>query len=1727
MKSKHLLLLMLLAFCAPWAANAQSATYFRKATSASDLDGTKRVILVNPNDNMVALNSTSTTGMIGGIAMGSFTLQNGKIYANDLPTNTAFLTIESSGASNTTKALKNQNNKYLKGSVDRNLPPYNQVTLPRLQWVDDVTSDWTIASYNRLDLVSSESVIDGYYLSKTVTDFNLVQEFLWNEQVGQAVPHIELVANGTNVYYVGYEDDFDEMLFSSSTNYQPTSAPNNTGTASSILLYVEESISCVAPTDLSATVENTSSGLRARLQWTPASGQNAWRLYYINTSASALPSHGPGGGIPTASYVDLTSSDVIYTGQVGVDGPVQYLLTGLAEDSDYQFWVHGNCSGDLSESSEIFEFSTSTGCEAPTRLTAGAIGLNGATVRWKANSGETSWTLYYMKEGAASTFTEVSVSGTPVNGYYFYPLSNLQSATTYMVVVRADCSADSHSAYSSTLTFTTLCPEPENLSVSNVSETEATLTWTADAPATWDYSVTKVADGQTQEQGTVQNSSNATVSLDNLEANTLYVCEVGSECNSSTTGYFLTRSSCTAPASVTASNIGSTSATLSWTNTGAQSYTLTYVKQNGGTEQTETVLGNSSNFDITKNLSGLDPSSIYIYTVVANCGEGSTSNPVSGFFETACPAVSGLTITTTSTTATVSWTENGSATSWYISTGNGTITEVTTNPYTLTGLTPDTQYTVAVSANCGSGITSDAVSSLFTTAASVPCITTYYQKVTSTSEINSSGSYILVYEGSSGGASPMVALTSMSNSGNVAMGTASMSNGVVTAWPINAAVLKVSGSNGRYMLSYMDLAQNKTMFLYGETGTGKTSWAQQTTMWNATQSNGGVVFLINGWFQQYASSSLLLQNKMETNVYLYKLGESVVAPTNLAVVEGSVTSESAELQWVNNCDDASSWRIMVMTGDAASGGVTTSYVTAGSNPFVLDNLEPETTYTVQVCTNYNGSYSDWSNTVTFTTPASCMTYSYRKVTSTSDVSAGDYFILVNENTDRVVLEGSYPVYISGTSVTIDNNTISTLPTGTAVLQISGSDPYAFMGSKYLNAQIGGGEAKVYMGPLNTSDSYWKMEYASTTDFPNIGVVLKKDVTTGSGSSSDTYYLNANITTGELNLLENPSPLYAVVLYKRIGTLGAPTVTYTDLTSSSVKLEWNDCDADQWEIVYDESPYTPTAATTATATSTDPSVELTGLTPATTYDAWVRTKVGSTTSDWSKVTFTTLSIQNIFTPNDGNNWNVIANWSLNQLPSSSENVLINGDCIIPSGAVAEANNITIGTSAGSGLAYSLTIAEGGQLKYNNQAENAIVGTLEKNITPSPTSSSNTLKWYTISSPFTHNLGIGNVSATMDYALTNDQADLAGVYAFDQSEEKEWRYLSTLNDQLVCGRGYLYSSNSINVGSTSLDYNVKMNGYLRPSNEPFEYNLEYSTLNEFTAFHGWNFVGNPFPCNAYIDMSYYRMVTNDSGAQGFDLDPESSLHGVGGESDAISPCEAVFVCANATGQKVVFSSTAPDPSDAPRGILNVFVEKRATRGTARVDKAIVSFREGDALPKLVLNPNKSKLYIPQNGKDYAIAVAEPMGVLPVNFEAYEDGNYTLSVTPEEAEFSYLHLIDNLTGTDVDLLALRQAQGPASYSFEASTMDYPSRFKLVFSKSEASEDLATDEPFAFYDGSEWVLATDGNATVQLVDVMGRVIVNTNGAHTISTNGMAAGVYVLRLINGNDVRTQKIVVK
>ncbi|MBO6027358.1 MAG: T9SS type A sorting domain-containing protein [Bacteroidales bacterium] len=349
-----------------------------------------------------------------------------------------------------------------------------------------------------------------------------------------------------------------------------------------------------------------------------------------------------------------------------------------------------------------------------------------------------------------------------------------------------------------------------------------------------------------------------------------------------------------------------------------------------------------------------------------------------------------------------------------------------------------------------------------------------------------------------------------------------------------------------------------------------------------------------------------------------------------------------------------------------------------------------------------------------------------------------------------------------------------------------------------------------------------------------------------------------------------------------------------------------------------------------------------------------------------------------------------------------------------------------------------------------------------------------------------------------ANPNDVASMTegtfDLYAFDQTQNgEEWRNYEAGSFYLTPGKGYLYAKNE--------NITLTFNGM--PYNGNGEISLDYT---DGADFAGWNLIGNPFGLTASLDQPYYR------------LNNEGSALNVETESAYIDVMEGVFVQATASNQTASFTAQTRNVEHLNIAQANILVSQNGST----LDKAIVRFDNGSTLGKFQLNENSTKVYFTKNGQDYAIVNSDAQGEIPVNFKAEANGVYTLSFNAENVEFNYLHLIDNRTGNDVDLLVT------PSYTFEGTKTDYASRFKLVFNGNNVNEN-ATGDSFAFIsDGNIIITGMNGDATMQMIDALGRTIVSRAGdVHTVSTNGMAPGVYVLRLINGNDVKTQKIVVK
>ena len=190
-----------------------------------------------------------------------------------------------------------------------------------------------------------------------------------------------------------------------------------------------------------------------------------------------------------------------------------------------------------------------------------------------------------------------------------------------------------------------------------------------------------------------------------------------------------------------------------------------------------------------------------------------------------------------------------------------------------------------------------------------------------------------------------------------------------------------------------------------------------------------------------------------------------------------------------------------------------------------------------------------------------------------------------------------------------------------------------------------------------------------------------------------------------------------------------------------------------------------------------------------------------------------------------------------------------------------------------------IEDGAQVVHTNAGAEA---TVKKAITAYSTQSGVNNGWHLIALPLTGSIDVDSVGN-----LIGGEYDL---YAYDESTAY-WTNRKTAGSDfaaLEATKGYLYAHGE--------DVTLEFSGTLQNSSDTISVPLSYT---EESPLSGFNLVGNPFPCEAYLDRAYYVLSAN-----GTDINPDAIQGNV-----PIPPCTAVFVKAVEEGDSVVFTRVAP--------------------------------------------------------------------------------------------------------------------------------------------------------------------------------------------------------------------------
>jgi hypothetical protein len=285
--------------------------------------------------------------------------------------------------------------------------------------------------------------------------------------------------------------------------------------------------------------------------------------------------------------------------------------------------------------------------QAPTSVTASSITGSAATVSWSAvtnaNAGMSAIQSYDYSINGGSSWTSTGTSTSA-------SITGLSGSTSYTVLVRANNYFFTGVNYGS-VTFSTLAGAPTITSLTASAPTTSsqqfvlvTVSWTSTNQASYNLNVFQTGVANYTDTGTTQTSSSQSDAGSNFlvisgasVSITLTVYNgPGQTGDSATSTISYTPPIVAIPtvSGVTASSITATSATISWSSTNQNSYSIT------GLPSSYTGFSETS-----RAVSGLSAGTTYTATVIVTSISGHTASSSVTFTTTALPNISSITLT--------------------------------------------------------------------------------------------------------------------------------------------------------------------------------------------------------------------------------------------------------------------------------------------------------------------------------------------------------------------------------------------------------------------------------------------------------------------------------------------------------------------------------------------------------------------------------------------------------------------------------------------------------------------------------------------------------------------------------------------------------------------------------------------------------------------------------------------------------------------------------------------------------------------------------------------------------------------------------------------------------------------------------------------------------------------------------------------------------------------------
>lgn len=410
--------------------------------------------------------------------------------------------------------------------------------------------------------------------------------------------------------------------------------------------------------------------------------------------------------------------------------------------------------------------------------------------------------------------------------------------------------------------------------------------------------------------------------------------------------------------------------------------------------------------------------------------------------------------------------------------------------------------------------------------------------------------------------------------------------------------------------------------------------------------------------------------------------------------------------------------------------------------------------------------------------------------------------------------------------------------------------------------------------------------------------------------------------------------------------------------------------------------------------------------------------------------------------------------------------------------------------------NLIIKDGAQLIHNNNGVNAVI---EKEIEGYGSTNEG---WYTISSPLVGNTYIYDVEGLM----TNEY----DMYRYDEPTSLWYNAKETSNnfEDMQAGRGYLYAN--------KYDVTLSFTGEL--NNNSVDYFLTKTDGNTLSGFH---LIGNPFAHNIYKGKN--AAIDNDNLVKGYYVLSDSGIWGAKISDDTpIVPCQSILVKTTKEGNISINKTNALPSNNETEDVITISVSDDYYE-----DVTHVIFNDEDGLEKINhRNIDVPMIYIPMNEVNYAVAaINNDATEIPLFFKAKLMGEYTIRINKESVDLEHVYLVDNFTGEVTNMLL-------EEYSFMATSNDNPERFVIKLYDINSVDENQDSRNFVYVNDSELIVNNiKGSAVVCVYDVVGRIIANLESYHEtskiISTDSFKPGIYIVKVIDDNGVKIQKIFIE